>query len=187
MPNYCAYSARIVAKSKETIQRVIDIMRYKDPEYCLHRVFSCDVSLQAIEGRDGLWFADIYGDTAWNAQHLVDNPDQPEEVIGKSAPTPGTENAHCTGFETLCKALDFGIEIWSEEPGCCFQEHLLTDHAGFTKIEDVEEWYQEWEDDEGNELDQPITSGGFPDYLKYHTVGEIYYSLEDAGVVCDIA
>ena len=65
------------------------------------------------------------------------------------------------------------MEVFAEESGCCFQEHHTVDHNG-DHYGESEEWHEEWFDEDGNELDEPISVGGFDYYLQFNSYEEIY-------------
>lgn len=175
MANCCLYTARAVAKSKEVLDRLVDILRYRDKEYCCYRVSSADVTEGPVRREDGLWVVEIQGDSAHDAQHLFANVEDTSNVLGKYATTPGTENAHVVTLDILAKRLGFAIEVWSEESGCCFQEHIVCGIDGVPYYDSVD-WYENWEDDEGNELDEPIVTGGYSDYLSFRDPSRLFGS-----------
>jgi hypothetical protein len=82
--------------------------------------------------------------------------------------------SHYITLDLLCKRLDFGIEVFAEESGCCFQQHFMVNHNGEIVIHDVEHWEEHWFDDDGNELDEPYETGGLDDYLNFAYTEEIY-------------
>jgi hypothetical protein len=50
-----------------------------------------------------------------------------------------------TLFEA-CEMFNVDMEVYSEEPGCCFQEHYLVIN-GDVLVDECEEWNEYWLDD----------------------------------------
>lgn len=66
------------------------------------------------------------------------------------------EMTFITLFEA-CEKLDIIMEAYSEEPGNCFQEHVLCNPKENIFINERCEWHEEWDD----ELGDYVTSGGY--------------------------
>ena len=62
MPNWCSYTMKAVSKSKEALDRLINIMSYMDKEYYLYRCASVSVYDEFQE--DGYFVAMLCGDVA---------------------------------------------------------------------------------------------------------------------------
>ena len=181
MANDCLYTIKAVAKEKSALERLVSIMEYKDPEYFIYRCFEAYSNIF----KDGDYYvADISGSVAWSCSNWFGHEEKPEELIvlkydENMNKTYGT--SHYITLDLLCKKLGVGIELYSEESGCCFQEHYLVDVNGNIIIDESCEWTQDWWDEENDcERDEPITTGGFDDYCCFSYANEIYGELEMA-------
>jgi predicted Rossmann fold nucleotide-binding protein DprA/Smf involved in DNA uptake len=58
--------------------------------------------------------------------------------------------------------------------GNCFQEHYLVNHEGEFIYNESVEYYENWADENGNELVDPIPTGGFDDFEVFASAKEIY-------------
>ena len=138
MSNDCCGNLKCVAKNKETLDRIMKILKYEDSEFCIHR---CKDAQDSESYKDGdLWVKDIYVDGAWNCQQFFRCSDNPDDILidgfekdkdGNSIyekPIYGT--AHYTSLCHIAKVLDCGFELYSTEPGMCFCEHLACNRFG---------------------------------------------------------
>ena len=152
-----------VAKTREALERLLSIMKYEDKEFYIYRVRDVYVDMEpnTLEYKGGkLWTMKLSGDVAWSATPWVrgvPNPDEKSET-----------GAGYTNLAELCKKLDIGVEVWTSEPGMCFQEYILIDNSGKVKY-DTEEWTLEYDDDMN-----PIEEGGFEEYGEWSFPEEIY-------------
>lgn len=157
MANCALYSIRFCSKSKEVLERVLRIMRYEDPEYFIYRVGEAELVDGIVQNRDsGVWSMDVEGDVAWSVSSWFANHENAEN---KDAAT----GAHYVSLDILAKRLGFWCEAFCEESGNCFQQYFSCDENGNVH-EDTAEWTERWTDDEGNDLDEPETSGGLSYY-----------------------
>ena len=60
-----------------------------------------------------------------------------------------------TLFEA-CEKLSLEMEVYSEESGCCFQEHMLF-RNGVVEVNDTVNWTEDYDD----ETDEWVCEGGF--------------------------
>ena len=112
MANNCYYQMKVVADDPEVIKRLHSIMNYEDPEYYIYRVFNCDMYDEGEE--DGRYVATFSGDVAWSADAWVhDEPNDEADDDGRTY----------TNLVDLSGKLGFSCEIYTEECGCCFNEH----------------------------------------------------------------
>jgi hypothetical protein len=166
MANDCWYSMVAVAPKKETLERFIKIMNYEDEEYFTYR-HCVDLSDEiTFDENSNLYYVGIQGNVAWSCESWFDTIENHNQIIKD-----GT--AHYITLDLLCPKLDFGIEVFGEESGCGFQEHHTINHNGEHFGEDTE-WREEWIDEDGNELDEPIVIGGLENYLDFSSYDEIY-------------
>ena len=166
MANSCFYNAVAVAPKKETLERLIKIMNYEDEEYFIYRCFNAIKDEITFDEKSNLYYVGINGEVAWSCERWFETVEDKKDLMKN-----GT--AHYITLDLLCQKLDFGLEIFAEECGCEFQEHHTVDHNGEHYGESVE-WHEEWCDKDGNELDEPISTGGFDYYLQFNTYEEIY-------------
>ena len=69
-------------------------------------------------------------------------------------------NSKATTLRFESARLNLIIELYSEEPGCCFSEHIMFVN-GEGIINDCVDYYERWYDEDDNELDEPIIEGGY--------------------------
>lgn len=55
MANNCDFTIRAVGKTKESVEKLLDVLRYKNPEMCLYRVFSADKTTEGAKQDGDLW------------------------------------------------------------------------------------------------------------------------------------
>lgn len=175
MANNCFYTMKAVAKDKSALERLISIMTYKDPEYFIYRCFDANAEIS----QDGDYYvADITGDVAWSCTRWFESEEKPEELIilkyeDGMKPIYGT--AHYITLDVLCKKLGIGIELYSEESGCCFQEHYIVNHNGELIINESVDWTEDWWDEENDcEREEPLITGGFSYYCEFDDNDSIY-------------
>ena len=185
MANDCCGTMRVVSRDKGAIERFEKIMQYKDDEFFCYRVFEFERTSIAKEG--DLWVAEYSTDVAWSSDKWFHDSDNPKEKIisgynkktyyredGTSyvaddwdSPIYGT--AHYTSVTHLCKVLGIGVELWTTEPGCGFEEHAMADSLGRMKY-DSEEYREECTDD-GEVVSE---KHGFKDFGDWLSASEIY-------------
>lgn len=165
MANECAYNGRIVAKSRDTIERVLRIMSYDDPEYQLYRVFSVDVDnyewdssakvcrkVDYVKKHGDYYYVDVIGTVAWSCHGwFYDKPFAFHHTAHGSAPF---ERKYETdkvkmqvSFPFLCEELDFAVEFWGEEEGCELHEHYSCNHKGEVTVYDQAAFARVYDDD----------------------------------------
>ena len=174
MANNCFYQMRAVAKNKEALERLVQIMQHKDSEYFIYRCFEAEANIY----KDGdFYVADISGDMAWSCSKWFETQENKNELIVldydfKDSTVYGT--AHYISIDLLCKILGIGVELFSEESGCQFQEHYLVNANGDFIFSEVTDWTQEWYDENWELLAEPIETGGFEYYGDFSFPNEIY-------------
>lgn len=182
MANNCFYQMKVVADKKENIERLLTILNYKDNEYFIYRVFSAD-NFDVIVEENGLFYAVIEGDVAWSCAKWFETEEDEKTLIclGYEKDENGMElfdkpiygTAHYITLDLLCKKLNIGIELYSEECGCEFQEHYVVNHNGEIVVNKCVEWRTIYEDENGNELNEPYEEGGFGDW-EFALTNEIF-------------
>lgn len=177
MANLCSFSM-CVKGNREDIEKFYDAMRQNDSIY-MGRGADAEIEYEDDEQR-----AFINGWCKWSVQSaLVDNA-----ISMRKDPSMwsfGDKNSDDLEFITLweaCKKWNIVMEVYSEEPGCEFQEHFICDKGDILCDEcvdyheyDISEYEtkeeaeadlgiditdEEWED--GNDY---INRGGFEDWI----------------------
>ena len=166
MANNCLYTMKAVSKDENALKRLVKIMEYEDNEYYIYRCFSASIVETYEEGEFLVYM--ISGDVAWSASNWFDACEYDDE-------NHKTENgAHYISLDLLCQRLGIAVEIYTEESGCCFQEWIMCDHNGCVQNDTVE-WTQQWEDEDGNDLDEQIQEAGSgDDYCNFNYASEIW-------------
>ena len=160
MPNFCSYDLKAVSKNKESLERLLKIMNHQDPEYYICRCFQACGDGGVYEDGD-YYVIDIFGDVAWSCHDWFEHEENVDRVLrkdekfgfayGDNWPRP----AHYVTLDMLCERLDIGIECWGQELGCCFQEYYLVNHKGEVVCSDSSGYTEVWEDENGDELEEP--------------------------------
>ena len=186
MANDCSGTVRVVAKSKETLDRLVKIMNYEDDEFFVSRCRGFEANGDAVED-DGFFVQDFSVDGAWNCARFFETDENEKELIvtgyeknerGSSdfdKPIYGT--AHLTNLVELAKKLGFGLELWSVEPGVGFTEHITLDHDGeyYCETGDYSAEYPLGEDGEPDEDAEPEEDYGFEDWGEHEMCSEEIY------------
>ena len=178
---------KIVGKDEEAVMQAALALQYKDFKdgYHLCRIFSSDIT--DTEEKDGFFAVEVAGDCAWSVNSCMfdesyaswrgaklgeQNPSHFKDWQGKDCFT-----KEFVTMPILCKRLGIGVEIWSREPGCAFQEHYMVGHNGKVCCDEVVYWHVGWDvDDDGNYLEPnpEKDEGGFDNYGGYSGNEEIY-------------
>lgn len=126
MANNCCYDMRITGR-KENVNEFIRMMKWED-EYAicgLGRVFSCySHEPEVIEG--DIVYVDVFGDCAWSVSTAM---------MARA----GREHS----LESETERLGIIVEVYSSEPGCCFQEHYLI-NKGWIEIDECVDYEEHW-------------------------------------------
>ena len=179
MPNFCSYDLKAVSKNKESLERLLKIMNYKDPEYFVRRCFQACGDGGVYEDGD-YYVIDIFGNVAWSCNSWFEHEEHTSQVSDKDGMDPHGSGddylgpAHYVTLDILCERLDIGIECWGQELGCCFQEYYLVNHKGEVVCNDCMEYTEIWEDWNGEKLEEPEKVGGFEEYCEFSFPEEIY-------------
>ena len=167
MANTCIYTMKAVSENKEALERLVSIMKYKDPEYFIYRCFEAHSNIY----KDGEYYvADISGDVAWSCSNWFGHEEKPDELIVLKYDENMKEiygTSHYISLDLLCKKLGIGIEVFSEERECCFQEHYMVNSEGEITINERVEWIEDW-------WDEAITTHGFEYYCQFNYPCEIF-------------
>ncbi len=161
MPNYCYYEMKVKGR-KEDCYKWLSKMRSYDEENHFYRIFDADITDEC--GTDNDYSIIISGDCAWSL-----------ETCCRSSGYSGGIDL----FAENSKVLNIIMEAYSQEPGCCFQEHYIYNRGRCCsdECEDWSEYY--WDRDECSfedykkDYDVPdsITESDFDDEGYYHEGG----------------
>lgn len=134
MANYCSYTMSITGR-KTNVNRMVKILKYKDKEYELARIFDADVSDYGfLEHENKTITLQVSGSCAWSVYSCM--------MKGKGSYYHDSyPDSLLSNLEYLTDKLNLVIEVYSEEPGICFQEHILV-KKGNVIIDDYRDWQQ---------------------------------------------
>ena len=155
MPNWSSFTMRAVAPRKDTLERLIRIMKCEDAEYHIYKTeLHVSGDIEESEDDDGLYCVDIMGCVAWSTAAWFEDIDS------------------TTPMDILCQKLDFGVEIFSEvyRSG---QSWVKCNHHGVT-CSDFAPFTERWQDAAGNALDTPVDEGGLEGYGDFADCALIY-------------
>lgn len=165
MPNYCDYEMRIRSSDKNVIRNVLECLRTdynygegKPAHKHLWRVFQADAD-ELQESKDGTFTQHIVGNCAWSVYvcmcdgeltyHNEVKKDHPDIFMG-------------TTLQELSKGCE--IEVFSEETGMGFSEHLLY-KDGECLTNDTQSIQEAGRDADGRIVENPDYDGGDLDYV----------------------
>lgn len=175
MANNCLFDMRISGKRENALE-LIKMMQWKG-EYehnGLGRIFSCETPYKFEEYKDGYGHIDVFGDCAWSVLCAM--------MAGYRE----------ISLESETKRLNLVVEVYSSEPGCCFQEHFVIDRGCVLTSECVdyeEHWVSGYDsleaynkDNETNFTEDMINEsgdiciGGFGDrYMNWEYFGKEHF------------
>lgn len=126
MPNFCAYSMCVKGK-KENIEEFIKVIQanydYNTNEFScdrhMFRVFGAyDSEIEELD--NNIYQVIINGDCAWSVASCMF-----EDGYYKDVKERYPDNFKGTTLQLESARLNLDIEVFSEESGCCFQEHYI--------------------------------------------------------------
>ena len=147
MPNYCNYSMCVVG-AKENIEEFIKVIQadynYGNMTFSydrhMFRVFEAECD-EIEERLNGSYQAIINGYCAWSVASCM-----LEDGYYNSMKEKHPLDFRGTTLLIESKKLNLDIEVYSEETGCCFQEHYVIIKGDFVRDECVD-WVEIWVDD----------------------------------------
>lgn len=182
MPNYCDYSM-CVRGTKANVEEFIKVIQadydYHTMEFShdrhMFRVFEAECN-ELEDCVDGTFRVEINGYCAWSVESCM-----LEDGYYRRMKDEYPDNFRGTTLLIESKKLNLDIEVYSEECGCCFQEHYVIKNGEMVCDEcvDLEEYFVdeyenkkqaeeeigvEFTDEEWENRDQGITRGGFEDW-----------------------
>lgn len=151
MANDCTGTMKVVCRTgnETAIDRLARIMRYKDPEWYMYRVFEfCENDPGHREHtEDGFTVATFSTSVAWSGWRWFDTDRSGWCMVGE-------KNPKGTDFLNLCRLLGIGVEYFATEVGCQFAEHYLCDSNGSLLVEESAHYEEVY----------PLDENGEPDY-----------------------
>ena len=168
MPNWAAGEMKIKAKNKKDI---IEFIKYlyprdnKEDKYFARAFMPWDSFADAKKNvdeytikEDNAYSYVFSFECAWSAAVCFTDAAYSKDSIT------GETNNRIVGLPEVCKKHKIFAELFCEELGMGFQEHYLIDDNGDFIIDDVVDWEETWEDEAGEELDEPRETGGFGEW-----------------------
>lgn len=134
MPNYCNYVLKIVADEKDKIEEFEKWLKadysYADGQvkcnvahhFC--RVFEVYPYFTTPQPTEDNWYNIYCGDCAWSVNTCMTENGYYKDLKG----TYGSKSK-ATNLRRVSKLFHCQIEVYSQEPGCAFAEHLIYDNG----------------------------------------------------------
>ncbi len=132
MANTCEWQMTVVSKTKKSLRRLVDILLYKDPEFCLCHCRQTDFQDREKEfapekdEQSGLWSMCLEGEVAWSCAGWFKRMKRACFYGKKAEGGLGTFRV----FQAICKALNIGVELYAADGEQCVQEHYAVNHLG---------------------------------------------------------
>lgn len=148
MANECTGTMKVVCRTgnEAAIDRLVKIMRYRDPEWYMYRVFEFYEN-EREHTEDGFTVATFSISVAWSGWRWFESDHSGWTILNE-------ENPKGTDFMSLCRLLGIGVEYFATEVGCEFAEHYLCDSNGALLIEESAHYEEVY----------PLDANGEPDY-----------------------
>lgn len=155
MANLCDYDLKAVSKSKESLDRLLKILKGDDPDSYLYKTYSALVFSEPKKSSGDLYETMVTGDMGWDVGNWLNPPFFAKE-----------EGEKLTTLQEICRDLGIAVEIWGREPNMAFQRYVLVDFLGNVSANEEREWNPcaETEEDEN----------GFPEYGEFSSAEEIF-------------
>lgn len=177
MPNYCYYSM-CVKGSKKNVEEFIKVMQadynYSEKHFTfdrhMFRVFSAYAD-EVERDKGNVYSTVINGDCAWSVSTCMF-----EGNYYNSLKERYPDEFRGTTLLRESKRLKLNIEVYSEESGCCFQEHYVI-MDGDLIVDECVEWEEysldeyETKEEAERELEITITDEEWSDNEGYITRG----------------
>lgn len=179
MANNCDYSARITGR-KQNVEELIRMMRFEGEfKYDgIGRIFSCEIcddyELEEAEAND-IVRVDVGGDCAWSVLSSMRR-----------------DGRRPRSLESESERLNLVVEVYSSEPGCQFQEHVLIDRGIILedKCVDYQEWWvqefdtiEEFNEEYGTDFTEDMVNdngdvciGGFENYGEFEYFSDEHFN-----------
>ena len=147
MPNYCEYEMNVIGYPS-SVGKFIEILNInydyndiyflKHPKRHMYRIFEANVDDVELLSPNIL-LATISGYCAWSVTVCMLNGPYSYNNRPTLSDTKSSLDYISKGstLETICKDLNICVEMYSDEPSMCFQEHILVDNYGNIIINDM--------------------------------------------------
>ena len=159
MANICNFSM-VVKGKKENIEQFVGMMEQKGTVWMGRGAVVDFTDMEEVE--NGKCRCQIDGNTKWSVQSsMVDNAISMRTEPNKwsfGEDVDKTELSFVTLFEA-CEELGLDVEVYSSEPGCCFQEHIICKH-GEVVVDDCVDYFEDYDE----ETDEITSTGGYPSW-----------------------
>ena len=179
MANLCNYDLYATG-TKENLEKFKLMMEWEEKPAVNSSMYCADMlSEEPTDNGDGTFTQHFSSATRWSVQHgMIDREDSDE----------------CVSLTTAARMLSLSMEIWSEEPGCCFAEHIeISEDGGYSiECEDYYEIYAEGLAEQLGKDEENITADdlrshleGFvdQDVLEGLDIDEVLSRLKENGTV----
>ena len=179
MANLCCYDLYATG-TEENLGKFARMMEWKEKPAVDGSMYCADMySEKPVDNGDGTFTQHFSSATRWSVEHgMIDRKDDDEYI----------------SLPTAAKMLSLSIEIWSDESGCCFAEHIVVNEDGGYSIE-CEDYYEIYTDGLAEQLEkaeEDITTDdlrahleGFVDReaLEGLDMDEVFSRLKENGTV----
>lgn len=155
MANLCEFQMKVIGKTKEDIEK---FYKYLSQDGNTYMGRGAGAIIDEIKKDDNKFVALISGDCKWSiTASLVSNAIsmREEPKIWSFGDTDSSLLRFITLFEA-CKELGLDVEVYSSEPGCCFQEHIICKH-GKVVVDDCVDYFEDYDE----ETDEITSTGGY--------------------------
>ena len=142
MANTCEWEMTVVGKTKKSLRRLVDILLYKDPEFCLYRGRQNDFQdweeefAPVKDEQSGMWSMCLEGEVACSCAGWFKRMKRDCSYGKKAEGGSGTFRV----FQDICKALNIGVELYAADGELCVQEHYAVNHLGRLIHSETEEF-----------------------------------------------
>ena len=163
MANNCYFEMHIKGPRKSCEEWVKRMRSYDEPNH-FHRIFSCDVYFSEYEDKSkGIYVMEMCGDCAWSLETCC---------------RAGVYSGDTDLFAVNTAELGLRMEAYSEETGCCFQEHYIYD-KGICKADECVDYHEYWYTES--------EYGSFEEYKKIYKIpDEITEEDFDENGICKV-
>lgn len=130
MANLCCYDLYATG-TEENLEKFARMMEWKEKPAVDGSMYCADMySEKPTDNGDGTFTQHFSSATCWSVQHgMIDRADDDERI----------------SLPAAARMLGLEVEIWSDESGCCFAEHIVVNEDGGYSIE-CEDYYEIYAD-----------------------------------------
>lgn len=174
MANDCIFRMKVSGRSEDGVRQLVAALKCEDLTrgFFMIRVYDVEEDGDVERGDDGTLSVTVDGCCAWSVVSCMLDEQyyawrdcvvgEPRFDVFRDAYTGRLKFCNVPVLlTTLCRETGCGVEIWSREPGCGFQEHILVSADGHADGSDTE-----WSPGDPDSPDAPET-GGFPDWGEF--------------------